>query len=992
MNRPLMLFWLIGFLAFTVACVGAATLTYPDDFPDKGIAQTLEDIPDGTVGDPTVLEIRSDDYDLTKFVNLRGKKHITVRGIDGRPTLHVKTKGSGGNEVFLPAGCEGVRLENLRIEVEASGVRNLFEGAKGLTLYRVDMLNEADAKTAVQRGAAIEDCNIEGFEHAIWPPPVDLFGPFDGVVFADANANGTQDPGEKGISGVQVNHGPDITFTDSRGRYELPQGPRDFVFITRPSGYRPTGPFYYFLAEQDQQRSRYDFALVKDPDAPVDDVTFVQMSDTHCYIDDAWTENWRMLVEELNALETDTAFIMDTGDVVDPTRNNAPEYALFTQEIVGFKTPFLMVPGNHDPDHSNKEDRWSNYKKYCGVMDYSFDFGAYHFIAVNDYMFSDEAFATWLKKDLEINQDKYVIFFLHHPMAGRIKGEFDNIVGIDRYPKIIAAFAGHWHATHRFMYKGVSFIETQSVPWGGGDGTPAGYRIVFLEDGKVTTKIRYAGVKEHMAIVFPDAATPVEPGRVRILVNVYDSSAELAKVAYSVDGGEESLMAPVGDWSWVATTPVAPEQGQHSLEVRATSKGGRSWKRKSAFRVAGKEYAAPQTRSEWPCFQGNVRHTGIAEDKVTAPLRLAWFHNTGGLLRVGSPVVADGMVFAGVDDSANNRESGVVAVNAATGKRLWKVAADSPVKATPALGSGRVVFISYLGTVYCVESRTGDIAWKYNLGDGTEPLGGRSPIVVDGVAYVGAINGPLTPIAGPTFIAVELSSGKIKWKTSIPDTRDITHHGYLATGYKDGQLYLADSKRGLYVLDASNGEIIWAGKDIIGPSTSTGITIGDKLCFMGNLSGTVFAVDPTARKRQWKLNLWLGDEYRPLHSTPAWRESTLYIGTHYGTLTALDVQSQEKIWEFYTQPALLNPSHRVPFAQEHGPVLSSPVISGDIIYFGSVDGWFYAVSRTTGKGIWKYEIGSPIMTSAAVSGNTVFVGALDGNLYAFTRQETGRLQ
>ena len=89
-----------------MACVGAATLTYPDDFPDKGIAQTLEDIPDGTVGDPTVLEIRSDDYDLIRFVNMRGKKHVTVRGIDGRPTVHVKTKGSGGNEVFLPAGCE----------------------------------------------------------------------------------------------------------------------------------------------------------------------------------------------------------------------------------------------------------------------------------------------------------------------------------------------------------------------------------------------------------------------------------------------------------------------------------------------------------------------------------------------------------------------------------------------------------------------------------------------------------------------------------------------------------------------------------------------------------------------------------------------------------------------------------------------------------------------------------------------------------------------
>lgn len=58
--------------------------------------------------------------------------------------------------------------------------------------------------------------------------------------------------------------------------------------------------------------------------------------------------------------------------------------------------------------------------------------------------------------------------------------------------------------------------------------------------------------------------------------------------------------------------------------------------------------------------------------------------------------------------------------------------------------------------------------------------------------------------------------------------------------------------------------------------------------------------------------------------------------------------------------------------QTGGGVASSPVIQGDMIYFGSKDGYFYAVNKDTGAEAWKYSVGNPIICQAAVLDNKVF--------------------
>lgn len=86
-------------------------------------------------------------------------------------------------------------------------------------------------------------------------------------------------------------------------------------------------------------------------------------------------------------------------------------------------------------------------------------------------------------------------------------------------------------------------------------------------------------------------------------------------------------------------------------------------------------------------------------------------------------------------------------------------------------------------------------------------------------------------------------------------------------------------------------------------------------------------------------------------------------------VTAIDVSSGQIVWR----------------CDAGGPVLSSPVVSGDLLYVAANDGRLRALARDTGECRWSYDLGSWLIAAPVVTGNTVVMGAWDGNVYAFTR-------
>jgi outer membrane protein assembly factor BamB len=65
-----------------------------------------------------------------------------------------------------------------------------------------------------------------------------------------------------------------------------------------------------------------------------------------------------------------------------------------------------------------------------------------------------------------------------------------------------------------------------------------------------------------------------------------------------------------------------------------------------------------------------------------------------------------------------------------------------------------------------------------------------------------------------------------------------------------------------------------------------------------------------------------------------------------------------------------------------GSVSSSPAISKGIVYFGSYDGYLYALDANSGQEKWKFQTGGIISSDPAVTDNVIYIVSDDGSLYA----------
>ena len=98
----------------------------------------------------------------------------------------------------------------------------------------------------------------------------------------------------------------------------------------------------------------------------------------------------------------------------------------------------------------------------------------------------------------------------------------------------------------------------------------------------------------------------------------------------------------------------------------------------------------------------------------------------------------------------------------------------------------------------------------------------------------------------------------------------------------------------------------------------------------------------------------------------------LMISTLKAQIINKDLNQFKKIkWEFKTKGAI------------HG----SPVLSENVLYFGSADHHIYSIDKITGELIWKYKTGGPIYSTPALSGDKVFFTSMDGNLYALNKNK-----
>ena len=361
-------------------------------------------------------------------------------------------------------------------------------------------------------------------------------------------------------------------------------------------------------------------------------------------------------------------------------------------------------------------------------------------------------------------------------------------------------------------------------------------------------------------------------------------------------------------------------------------------------------------------FRGNAAHTGAYA--ALAPRQfhhIKWKFPTGDRI-VSSPVCSDKVLYFGGDDG------NVYAVDAETGRQIWKRATAGPVSATPAVANGAVYVGSYDGKFYALNAQTGAMKWKFATGGerrfeakglhGMQPKNQTmadpfdvflsSPVVANGAVYFGSGDGNL--------YALDASSGELRWKFK---TGDVVH---ASPAFADGVLFFGSWDSYFYAVDAKTGKEKWRfNNELSWVITSPAVAQG-KVFFATSDSSLYHVVEAATGKPVLRQQ---GKAY--MFSSPAVANDVVLIGVLNGTVETRDVKTGEVLWDFQTeaskqnngwaltgdrkfnQPLLYYSNWReapmVAYERQIsvGSIFSSPLVLDGVVYFGSTDGFLYAL-------------------------------------------------
>ncbi len=414
-------------------------------------------------------------------------------------------------------------------------------------------------------------------------------------------------------------------------------------------------------------------------------------------------------------------------------------------------------------------------------------------------------------------------------------------------------------------------------------------------------------------------------------------------------------------------------------------------------------------------FRGNPARTGVLETAAPKGIdHVRWSYQTGGRV-LSSPVVADGVLYAGSNDHFLH------ALDVETGAERWKFATGGRVTGSPAVDGATVYFLSVDGNAYAVAARDGALRWKFategesrlNVAGlyGVVPARERvpdpwdfflsSPVVSDGTVFFGS--------GDHHIYALDARSGRLRWKYLAGD---VVHS---SPALADGRLYVGCWDGVLYALDARSGSLLW--KFATGSDTAhfmqglpASPAVADGVVVIGSRDNRIYGLDARTGRRLWDQSN--GGSW--VIASAAVDKGIAYVTTSDSLrFRALDLRTGALRFELAFDAFSF----------------SSPVIAGTHAYFGTAGGWVYDVDLDARRYASRFQVpagrahkelldaeghldmaaafgpngpdGNPdntiessiigvdrvlqlgsVLSSPTVAGGAVYVGSADGKVYA----------
>ena len=391
----------------------------------------------------------------------------------------------------------------------------------------------------------------------------------------------------------------------------------------------------------------------------------------------------------------------------------------------------------------------------------------------------------------------------------------------------------------------------------------------------------------------------------------------------------------------------------------------------------------PLIPSSWPTLRFDFERTGSKYEVVLPSLTPIGFELEIQGKILSSPIVKDDIVYFAA------RDTSIWALDAYTGEILWQYSTSGKIDCTPAVWNNFVYVLSFDGKLYCFKkyySYDEDCIplWSYD----TQTKSVSSPIIVEDEEVIGEEKNPWAIfVSGPKIDGIPY--GKLYIIDAITGTLikqiDLGSFSYSSISYSEGKIYFTTNDGVLRCYDLKTNTFVWTKKfSSCFNQTSVAIKEDKIYLYAGDIERSLYVLDKTNGEILWSTGpltniatdnnsvaVFEDKILINIYPTSLWSEASV----NYSSQTVICVSTT-------TKQILWRKDFTVARTPQTSYNLTSPVsVCGNIGFFGTYSGKFYAIDILTGKVLAEYNFSSPILCSAAISNGWIYFTETSGKFY-----------
>jgi outer membrane protein assembly factor BamB len=293
----------------------------------------------------------------------------------------------------------------------------------------------------------------------------------------------------------------------------------------------------------------------------------------------------------------------------------------------------------------------------------------------------------------------------------------------------------------------------------------------------------------------------------------------------------------------------------------------------------------------------------------------------------------------------------------------WETRLGGQIYASPIVVDG----VAYIGTtggvVNAVDTRDGKIRWTFSIG---APIFGSAAVTNDAV-YVAADNGFL--------YRLQREDGKERWRYALGDgdvARVLPHPQVFDWDWQGAQpvvagdtVYVGAGDGGLHAVAIDTGQRRWRF-DTRG-AIRNAVAVDDARVYVGSVDHHVYALARADGREHWR-----NDTGAAVDAAPVLHDGRVLVGNRGAGLLSIDAASGETKWRLFFWGSWVE---------------STPVVRDGVIYVGSSDlRRVSAIDPTDGHVLWRTDVFGWTWGTPLVTDRHVYVGAAGGTPY-FVRHQ-----